>query len=39
MEGGLNIPIAIIRRRYENGLMNFFRIFEPLIDEWMFIDN
>lgn len=38
-EGGHNIPELIIRRRYENGLKNFFGIFEPIVDEWMFIDN
>lgn len=38
-EGGHNIPEEVIRRRYENGLKNFFGIFEPIVDEWMFIDN
>ncbi len=38
-EGGHNIPENVIRRRYENGLKNFFSIFEPIVDEWMFIDN
>lgn len=38
-EGGHNIPVDVIRRRYENGLKNFFGIFESIVDEWMFIDN
>jgi len=38
-EGGHNIPEEIIRRRYDNGLKNFFMIFKPIVDEWMFIDN
>ena len=38
-EGGHNIPEETIRRRYENGLRNFFNIFKPIVDEWMFIDN
>lgn len=38
-EGGHSIPEDVIRRRYENGLKNFFSIFEPLVDEWIFIDN
>jgi predicted ABC-type ATPase len=38
-EGGHNIPELVIRRRYINGLKNFFDIFEPIVDEWMFIDN
>ncbi len=38
-EGGHNIPEDVIRRRYENGLKNFFGIFESIVDEWIFIDN
>lgn len=38
-EGGHNIPEKVIRRRYENGLKNFFNIFRPIVDEWMFIEN
>ncbi len=38
-EGGHNIPEKVIRRRYENGLKNFFNIFRPIVDEWLFIEN
>ncbi len=38
-EGGHSIPEEIIRRRYKNGLSNFFNIFKSIVDEWMFIDN
>jgi predicted ABC-type ATPase len=38
-EGGHNISEDVIRRRYEKGLKNFYEIFEPIVDEWMFIDN
>ena len=38
-EGGHDIPEDVIRRRYDNGLKNFFLMFESLVDEWMFIDN
>ena len=38
-EGGHNIPEVTIRRRYENGLKNFFGIFETIVDEWILIDN
>lgn len=38
-EGGHNIPEKVIRRRYENGLKNFFNIFGEIVDEWMFIEN
>lgn len=38
-EGGHNIPEKVIRRRYDNGLYNFFNIFRALADEWLFIEN
>jgi predicted ABC-type ATPase len=38
-EGGHNIPEDVIRRRYKNGIKNFYQIFEPIVNEWMFIDN
>lgn len=38
-EGGHNIPEQVIRRRYDNGLKNFFNIFKSIVDEWIFIDN
>ena len=38
-EGGHNIPIDVIRRRYTNGLKNFFSIFKEAVDQWMLINN
>lgn len=38
-EGGHNILEDVIRRRYENGLKNFFTIFKDLVDSWTLIDN
>ena len=38
-EGGHDIPEAVIRRRYDNGLKNFFNLFRPLVNSWFFIDN
>ncbi len=38
-EGGHNIPIETIIRRYWLGLYNFFTIFSPIVDSWMFFDN
>jgi len=38
-EGGHDIPEDVIRRRYENGLNNFFNIYSSIVDEWMFIEN
>ena len=38
-EGGHNIPTNVIYRRYWAGLQNFFTIFAPIVDSWMFFDN
>ena len=38
-EGGHNIPTNVIYRRYWASLLNFFTIFAPIVDSWMFFDN
>ena len=38
-EGGHNIPTDVIYRRYWAGLQNFFTIFAPMVDSWMFYNN
>ena len=38
-EGGHNIPTETIIRRYWLGLQNFFNLFAPVVDNWMFFDN
>jgi predicted ABC-type ATPase len=37
--GGHGIPADVVRRRYVNGLRNFFRLYSPLADTWAFYDN
>ena len=39
IEGGHDIPTDVIYRRYWSGLHNFFTIFAPIVDSWMFFDN
>jgi predicted ABC-type ATPase len=39
LEGGHHVPEDVIRRRYEGGLRNFFRIYRPLAASWRFYDN
>lgn len=39
LEGGHDIPISAIKRRYTNGLSNFFEHFIVEVDNWMFFDN
>jgi predicted ABC-type ATPase len=38
-QGGHNIPTETIERRYEKGLQNFFRLYQPIADDWYFYDN
>ncbi|SEF39660.1 zeta toxin family protein [Algoriphagus boritolerans] len=38
-EGGHNIPEDVIRRRYKHGLKNFFNLFLPKVDNWLFVNN
>lgn len=37
--GGHGIPEATIRRRYKAGLVNFFSLYQPLVDTWRVYDN
>ncbi len=37
--GGHNIPEETIRRRFQRGLRNFFLLYSPVCDEWVFVDN
>ena len=38
-EGGHSIPEHVIRRRYKNGLHNFFNLYRTHVDNWMLINN
>lgn len=38
-EGGHNIPIDVIKRRYIRGIENLFKIYIPLCSEWIVYDN
>jgi predicted ABC-type ATPase len=37
--GGHDVPAAVIRRRYERGLDNFFRLYHPIADRWWLFGN
>lgn len=39
IEGGHNIPVDTIKRRFDNGLRNLFKIYLPIVDKWIIIDN
>jgi predicted ABC-type ATPase len=37
--GGHGVPEDTIRRRYQRGLNNFFRLYLPLTNSWRFYEN
>jgi predicted ABC-type ATPase len=37
--GGHGVPEETIRRRYQRGLDNFFRLYRPLAESWEFYEN
>ena len=39
LEGGHNIPVDVIRRRYKNGLKNLFQKYIQLVVKWIIADN
>lgn len=38
-QGGHDVPEAVIRRRFESGLIYFEKLYKPLVDAWMIYDN
>jgi predicted ABC-type ATPase len=39
LEGGHNIPVDTIKRRYSSGLRNFVSLYQNEVDYWLLIDN
>jgi predicted ABC-type ATPase len=37
--GGHNIPVEVVRRRYERGLRNLVELYLPISDGWMIFNN
>ena len=37
--GGHNVPEEVVRRRYHKGLVNFGKLYCPLLDFWAIYDN
>ena len=37
--GGHSVPEAIVRRRFEKGLFNFFNYYQPVVESWAIYDN
>ncbi len=38
-EGGHNVPVEDVIRRYSRSIFNFFRLYQPLADSWMLFNN
>ncbi len=38
-EGGHNVPVQDVKRRFNRSISNFLRLYEPLLDSWMFFNN
>ena len=38
-EGGHNVPVEDVRRRFVRGINNFFKLYESLFDTWTLFDN
>lgn len=39
LQGGHNVPEAVVRRRFRRSLINFFLHYRTLTDSWMLFDN
>jgi predicted ABC-type ATPase len=38
-QGGHDVPVGDILRRFDRSISNFFRLYQPVIDSWMLFDN
>ena len=38
LQGGHNVPEPVIRRRFDSGIQNMFRLYMPGLDAWWFYD-
>lgn len=38
-EGGHDIPVAVVRRRFERSWRNFLELYSDVADEWLLYDN
>jgi predicted ABC-type ATPase len=38
-QGGHDVPVEVIRRRFDKGWRNFQQVYQPLVDSWQLFDN
>jgi predicted ABC-type ATPase len=39
LKGGHDVPEAVVRRRFDRSVRNFFREYQLLVDSWYLFDN
>lgn len=39
VQGGHDIPASIVKRRYDKGIINLFKLYIPIVDNWALYDN
>ena len=37
--GGHSVADNVVRRRFDRGLRNFFQLYQPIVDQWVMLDN
>jgi predicted ABC-type ATPase len=38
-QGGHDIPEAVVHRRFNKGISNFFHFYRPVVDRWIIFNN
>ena len=38
-EGGHNVPVQDVKRRFKRSICNFFKLYKPLLDSWILFNN
>lgn len=38
-DGGHAVPVADVRRRFNRGIYNLFKLYKPILDSWMLFNN
>ena len=38
-DGGHDVPVHDVLRRFDRSISNFFKLYQPLVDSWMLFDN
>jgi predicted ABC-type ATPase len=39
LEGGHDIPVVDVRRRFTRSISNLFKLYQPMVDLWMLFNN